>query len=174
MLSKLTAEVPILVVQVLLQYMFVKTMSDLQADFLPYVAVLFLLALVSSTMGMLLGAAVNDVKEVTEFSVFLFVPQLLFTGFFTRISQIPGFLRWAQYLCGMGYGAKLGYYLEFNAHQPLCRAAEAAQKNCANLLAVNNATRELLWVNVICLVSLFVATRLLTAGILTVRAARPR
>ena len=46
----------------------------------------------------MLGCAVSDVKSVTELSSLLFIPQVLFAGFYTRIDQIPVFLRWAQYL----------------------------------------------------------------------------
>jgi hypothetical protein len=172
MLSKLTAEIPLSIVQMLLQFMFIKLMSDLQGDYFQFVAVGFGLSLVASSLGMLLGAVLNDVKEVTECATAVFIPQILFIGFYARISQIPVFLRWAQYLCAMSYATKLGYYLEFNADQRLCQASPQAAQNCANLLAVNNATADTVWGNAVGLVVLFVAVRVLTAIILVSRATK--
>ena len=52
---------------------------------------------------MALGCAVGDVSQVTELAPVIFVPQLLFAGFFIQTDKIPIFLRWAQYLCGIKY-----------------------------------------------------------------------
>jgi hypothetical protein len=172
MLSKLTAEIPLSIVQMLLQFMFIKLMSDLQGNYFQFVAVGFGLSLVASSLGMLLGAVLNDVKEVTECATAVFIPQILFIGFYARISQIPVFLRWAQYLCAMSYATKLGYYLEFNADQPLCQASPQAAQNCANLLAVNNATEDTVWSNAVGLVVLFVAVRVLTVIMLVGKATK--
>lgn len=37
----------------------------------------------------------------------LFVPQLLFAGFFVAIKEIPVWIRWAQYLCSLKYSINL-------------------------------------------------------------------
>jgi hypothetical protein len=57
----------------------------------------------SASCGMALGCAVGDVSQVTELAPVIFVPQLLFAGFFIQTDKIPIFLRWAQYLCGIKY-----------------------------------------------------------------------
>jgi ABC-type multidrug transport system permease subunit len=174
MISKLVAELPTTLVQCLLQYMMVKLMSGLQADFFQFVTVAFGLALVANSYGMMLGAAIPDVKDVVEAWVPLFAPQILFTGLFTRIRQIPVFLRWAQYLSAMSYALKLGYYLEFNPNQEHCMASEEAGQNCAGLLTSGGPTGEpvLWWVNVLCLFGLFMVARVLAAVALTKQAAR--
>merc|ERR1712023_85205 len=71
------------------------------------------LGMASGSMAVLLGCAVSDIKTVTELSPLLFVPQLLFAGFFIKTSQIPVFLRWAQYLCSLKYGMNIFMILEF-------------------------------------------------------------
>jgi hypothetical protein len=64
------------------------------------------------------------VKDVTELAPLLFVPQILFGGFFIRTSLIPVWLRWAQYVCGMKYGALMRYYYGYYLRDSrlLCRA----------------------------------------------------
>jgi hypothetical protein len=61
-----------------------------------------------------IGCLVADVKDVSELAPLLFVPQLLFAGFFIRTSLIPIFLRWAQYLCAIKYAINLVLLTEFN------------------------------------------------------------
>jgi hypothetical protein len=43
----------------------------------------------------------------------LFVPQILFSGFFIRTSLIPIYMRWAQYLCSLKYAINLLLIIEF-------------------------------------------------------------
>ena len=43
----------------------------------------------------------------------MLVPQILFSGLFVPIPQIPVFIRWAEYLCFLGYGVKLLALNEF-------------------------------------------------------------
>jgi hypothetical protein len=62
---------------------------------------------------MALGCAVTDVKDVTEMAPLLFVPQLLFAGFFIATSEIPLMLRWCQWLCGIKYALNIILYVSF-------------------------------------------------------------
>ena len=55
----------------------------------------------------MLGCAIADIKTAMETFPILFVPQLLFAGFFIKTEQIPVFLRWAQYLCSLKYSINL-------------------------------------------------------------------
>ena len=43
----------------------------------------------------------------------IFVPQFLFAGFFVKLSQIPVWIRWAQYLCSLKFGINLLMINEF-------------------------------------------------------------
>mmetsp|Transcript_49345 Transcript_49345/g.119680 ORF Transcript_49345/g.119680 Transcript_49345/m.119680 type:complete len:82 (+) Transcript_49345:2521-2766(+) len=43
----------------------------------------------------------------------LFVPQMLFAGFFVAPELIPVWLRWAQYLCSLTYSVRIGLVEEF-------------------------------------------------------------
>ena len=58
-----------------------------------------------------------------ELSPLLFVPQLLFAGFFIKTDQIPVFLRWAQYLCSLKYAINLILCIEFDVGNDSCGGA---------------------------------------------------
>lgn len=57
------------------------------------------LAMASTALAVLLGCSVTDPKLGQEMLPILFVPQMLFAGFFVTPSLIPVWLRWARYLC---------------------------------------------------------------------------
>ena len=85
----------------------------LQSSFFHFLAIEYGLAMSSTAVAVLLGCAVEDPKMATEFLPLLFVPQLLFAGFFVRTELIPAWLRWAQYLCSLTYGVRLALLAEF-------------------------------------------------------------
>ena len=60
----------------------------------------WMLGMASSSIAVILGCAVSDVKASAELAPAVFVPQLLFAGLFVRINQIPSYLRWIQ-VCGV-------------------------------------------------------------------------
>jgi hypothetical protein len=119
---------------------------------------------------MALGCAVTDVKDVTELAPLLFVPQLLFAGFFIQTSEIPVFLRWAQYLCGIKYALNIILSTEFHEDNDSC-AGDAAS-NCASILDNNEIDSDLMWFYILMLVILFAAFRLLAAIVLVMKSKR--
>ena len=127
----------------------------LQSNFFHFLAIEYGLAMSSTAVAVLLGCAVEDPKMATEFLPLLFVPQLLFAGFFVRTELIPAWLRWAQYLCSLTYGVRLALLSEFGD----CAAATDINP-CQKLLNDNQVKEEdqglywgVLW-------ALFVAFRL--------------
>ena len=84
--------------QTVVQFLVLYWLIDFQGNFILFVLISWGLGLASSSIAVVMGCALTNVKDVTEMSPILFVPQILFAGFFIRISQIPVFLRWAQYL----------------------------------------------------------------------------
>jgi hypothetical protein len=141
----------------------------LQGNYFQLVAAAFGLAMTSNSLAYILGAALSDVKEVTEMSSLLFVPQILYAGFFVRLNQIPVFLRWEQYLCGMSYAIKLVFTIEFNGNLKSCSSG-AAHENCHALLASNDLDNNRIWVSVILLFVIFLVARLIAGQILTQKA----
>jgi len=125
---------------------------------------------VSGSLAVCLGCAVPHAKNVTEMGPLLFVPQLLFAGFFVRISQIPLFLQWVQYLCSLKYAMNLALIAEFNGGLKSCQGA--ASNNCELVLSSNQIVVEDWPLYVLLLVALFVVFRLLGAIVLMKKASR--
>mmetsp|Transcript_14598 Transcript_14598/g.55151 ORF Transcript_14598/g.55151 Transcript_14598/m.55151 type:complete len:132 (-) Transcript_14598:137-532(-) len=93
-------------------------------------------------------------RAAVEFISPIFVPQLLFIGFFVRVEDIPIFLRWAQWLCSLKYAAALLVLIEFDEE---CTEAEA--QTCADLRSDNDVDRDLWWLYIVLLIVLILVLR---------------
>lgn len=72
-----------------------------QGNILYMILLNWTLGMVASSTSLMIGCLVSDIKTAVQLSPAVFVPQLLFAGFFIKIEQIPVFLRWVQYLCSL-------------------------------------------------------------------------
>jgi len=112
-LSKFLLEVPktaiICMIQILVSYW----LMDLTGNFFEIYACIFGIAMVASSLALVMGCLAPNVEAAMGLSPVVFVPQILFCGFFIGISQIPSYLRWASYLCGLKYGLSLLVLVEF-------------------------------------------------------------
>jgi ABC-type multidrug transport system permease subunit len=126
---------------------------DFQASFLLLWSIVYTLAMASTALAVLLGCSVVDPKLAQELSPLLFVPQILFAGFFVTPDLMPVWLRWVQYLCTLMYSVRLLLVAEFKS----CAETEPA---CATLLdGVNANPNETYWYWIV-LVGLFVVFRI--------------
>ena len=82
-------------------------------SFFVLVTYAWLLGMSSASVAVIIGCSVANVKDVAELAPAVFVPQMLFAGFFVRTSFIPSWLRWAQYLCALKYSLNLITIEEF-------------------------------------------------------------
>lgn len=124
----------------------------------------------ASSSAVILGCAVADVKQVTELAPLVFVPQLLFAGFFIRTSQIPVFIRWAQWLCGLKYGMNLILLTEFSGENAACQGK--ASEFCKSVIERNGVRGEDWWIYFLLLVVIFLVFRVIGAMILIQKAKR--
>jgi ABC-type multidrug transport system permease subunit len=127
------------------------------------------LAAAASSVAVLLGCVVNDVKTASELAPLIFIPQLLFAGFYIRTSLIPVFLRWAQYLCSLKYGINLVMITQISPSTAGCQCAPDA---CENVLKENNVNPDAWWVYALILLCLFLIFRIIAAVVLVQRAVR--
>ena len=159
-------EIPLTIVQMFVVWLLAYFMMDLQGNYFQLVGAGFGLAMTSNSLAVMLSSAISDVKDVSELSPLVFVPQMLFAGFFVRLSQIPIFLRWAQYLCGMSYGVKLAFQIEFDPSLESCRSSAAAAANCSGLLSSNGINVNHFWVQIVCSFAIFFVARFISGCIL--------
>lgn len=124
----------------------------------------------ASSSALIIGCMVRDVKQATELTPLIFVPQQLFSGFFIRTSQIPVFMRWGQWLCGLKFGMNLILLTEFSGENAACKGK--ASKLCTNVIKSNDIRGEDWWIYFLLLVVIFVAFRIIGALILIQKAKR--
>jgi ABC-2 type transporter len=94
---------------------------EFQAGFGILSIIIYSLAMASTALAVMLGCAVEDPKLGQELLPLLFVPQMLFAGFFVTPDLIPVWLRWAQYLCTLTYSVRLVLIAEFDScSEPSC------------------------------------------------------
>mmetsp|Transcript_2659 Transcript_2659/g.3539 ORF Transcript_2659/g.3539 Transcript_2659/m.3539 type:complete len:490 (+) Transcript_2659:539-2008(+) len=121
-----------------------------------FLAITYVSAMAATAVAVLLGCSVTDPKMAMEFLPVLFVPQLLFAGFFVPTSYIPAWLRWAQYLCSLTYAVRLALFAEFND----CANDQKYSPNlCEMLLTSTNVYQLERWVYWVILVGLFLFFR---------------
>lgn len=145
-LSRLSIEFPLLFVQNAYLTMLIYLLEKFSGQFMLLVFGLFLLGSAMSAMALAFGASFKDVDKAVELSFALFVPQMLFAGFFVSIDQIPYVLRWAQWLCAIKYAINIAYIAELKGKLGWEQVAEATDINT-----------DLLWMYIGILFSLIVA-----------------
>jgi len=170
-LSKLMIEAPMAFIQTVVSFLLAYFMIGLRGNFIFIVLAAWGLSMASCSVSVMLGCSVPDVKQIMEAAPMLFVPQMLFAGFFIRTSLIPVFLRWAQYLCSLKYAMNLVLLTEFREDSHSCNTSPEALENCKQIIHSNNIDASHFWIYIILLFALFVAFRLVGA-VLLVRKAR--
>lgn len=169
-ISKLGTEIPILIVQCFIQLLLIYFMASLRGNYFALLGAAFGTGLASSSIAVLLGSLVSDPKQAVELMPLALVPQILFAGFFIRTSQIPVWLRWAQYLCSLKYGINLMIINEFASNLPSCDGAAADQ--CRQIHEDNNVYAKYVWVYILVLAALFIGFRSLAMMLLSKKAVR--
>ena len=144
-------------------------MIGFQMAFSMLYAINYSLAMASTALAVLLGCAVEDPKLGQEMLPILFVPQMLFAGFFVVPDLIPSWLRWARYLCTLTYSVRVAVVEEFENCDP---ANPEANDACNDLLETVDAVPDDTWWNWLILVLLFVAFRSLALFVLRQKATK--
>mmetsp|Transcript_8772 Transcript_8772/g.16344 ORF Transcript_8772/g.16344 Transcript_8772/m.16344 type:complete len:652 (-) Transcript_8772:2368-4323(-) len=134
----------------------------------------FFIQIVSASYAFVMGAAAHDAKQAQEVVPLVFVPQLLFAGLFIKISQIPSWLQWVQYLCSLKYAMNLASITEFDGNN--CKVdgnstlSSIRIADCHSLLVYNDVNPNLLWLYVLLMLAIFVCFRVASLAILVWRA----
>lgn len=161
-MSRLTMEASVTAFQVLIQIVITYFMVSFQSTFYIFYLATYALAMSSTALAVLLGCSVEDPKLGQELLPLLFVPQMLFSGFFVVPELIPVWLRWAQYLCSLTYALRIMAVAEFNDR--------AGCTECAEFLDTIAAEPDDTWWNWLVLCALFVVFRLMALFVLRQKA----
>lgn len=112
-MSRLCIEGSVTFCQDLVELVITYNLIKIQMNFGYLLLIVYVLSMASTATAVLLGCSVEDPKMAMEFLPILFVPQLLFAGFFVAASLIPSWLQWAQYVCSLTYAVRLSLLAEF-------------------------------------------------------------
>jgi ABC-type multidrug transport system ATPase subunit len=114
-LSKTVAEMVLLLIQIHLSLLINYFGMGLHGVFHVHFIALFLVAIATSSIALLIGSLIGNVKTAMEVTPLAFVPQILFAGFFIQMEQVPVFFRWMQYLCSLKWGLNIVQANEFGS-----------------------------------------------------------
>jgi len=162
LLSKTAVELVMLILQVFEMWLINYWMMGFHGNFFLMVGGSALIGAASASLGLLLGCTVPDVKTAIEIVPAVFVPQILFAGFFIKMDQIPVVLRWLQYVCSLKWGMNVLLIAEFD---------KSGNSGGAKLLDQNNIEPTHLTLYILILFGVIVVCRL-AAGMLLLKKAK--
>lgn len=167
-MSRFTMEVFLTSSQILVMVIITYFLIGFQANIGIVYSTFLTLAMASTALAVCLGCSVEDPKLASEMLPLLFVPQMLFAGFFVPPSLIPSWLSWARYLCTLTYAVRILMVAEFED----CSTNPVALENCNTLLQSVEADPNDVWWYWLVLVALFVFFRLLALFMLQRKATK--
>ena len=118
-LSKTLVEIPVSLIQTTLVFLCTYWTLGFTGNFVFLVLYGTLLGMVAASIALVVGAVADSVQAAMQFTPVIFVPQILFSGVFVPISDIPASLRWVQYLCSLKYAINLVALAEFHDSIPV-------------------------------------------------------
>jgi ABC-type multidrug transport system permease subunit len=89
-------------------------MVGLQQQYGIYWIATYLMAVTSTALGALVGSSGSDPTVAIEFLPAVFMPQILFAGFFIPFEIMPVWLGWLTYIFPLTYAVRLVLVQEFN------------------------------------------------------------
>ena len=147
----LLADWPIVFLQECVKDAILHALMGLDGALAVFVLVTFLLSVAIASMAAMLSASLGGVEAATACMPVVLIPQMLFTGVFVRVDQIPRVLRWIRHLCVLKYaiGAEIQNELS-------CRGSTI----CRDWIADNDFRDLSMWENVAVMCAFVVAAQL--------------
>lgn len=84
-------------------YWFVGLSSTVSQFFIFYL-ISYLLTVNGISLGLMLGAMIQDQKSVSVITPIVLVPFFLFSGFFKNSANLPEWIGWIEYISPIKYG----------------------------------------------------------------------
>jgi ABC-type polysaccharide/polyol phosphate export permease len=140
---------------------------------LPYRTAVYLLAGASSALGVMVGSATESANTAIELLPAVFMPQILFSGFFVPPELIPDWLSWLVYIMPLTYGVRILLVGEFGGDR--CDNVATfpdGSNSCTRIISNSGANPEDVWWYYLVLVGLFVSFRLFALFILKKKASK--
>jgi len=155
-ISKTAVELPVVFLQTLITWLLAYFMMGMTGNFVIHVLGSYLISLAAASTALLAACIVRDAKQAMEAAPGLFVPQILFAGFFIKMESVPVFCRWLQYICSLKWGMNILLWNEFEEDE--------------RLLEVNDVNVDHIWLYVLVLLAITFGFRIIAASVLTRKA----
>jgi len=169
-ISKMLVELPQVLMNAMIVYLVTYWLMGFNGNFFYFVFTFWLTGLGAASLALLVGCIAANAEVANQAGPLLFVPQILFAGFYIKTEQIPVWLRWAQYLCSLKYGMNLFILNEFGS-DTTSDWPEANKAFAATVIEENDITPDKWWLYVIVLVGIIAGFRVLAIAALARRAA---
>lgn len=156
-LARFTSEAIITFLQVFVGIIITFFLLDFQSNFFEFVLINYAAAMASTAASIWLGCSIEDPQLGIQLLPMLFVPQMLFAGFFVSTDLLPVYIRWAQYLCPLTYALRLLNLAEFGE---CAKGNDKAAENCRRLFEITDVVEEDRWWYWLVMLSIFLGYRL--------------
>lgn len=150
-------EIVVTGIQVTISSMLTYLLMGFSASFGLYWSGCYLMAMTSTALGVLVGCSVENPSTAVEFLPAIFMPQILFSGFFVPPGLMPDWLAWIRFICPLTYGVRIVVVAEFGYG----RCSDESPNNCDRILSNTEVTEEEMYWYFLVLLALFVFIRLL-------------
>ena len=157
--SRLTMEMIISGVQVTVSSLITYFLCGFTLRYGQFWAALYIMALASTALGVFVGSSVANPATSIEFLPAVFMPQILFSGFFVPPHLMPDWLAWIQYICPLTYGVWIVVAGEFGDGRCDGLVSMNGMNNCERILDNIGADPDDLWWYFLVLIGLFVVIR---------------
>jgi len=104
--------------QILLFFVIIYWSLDLQGRFWYLLLCFYTFSIAGASIAVALGSYTRDTRDAKELIPMVFLPQLLFSGFFVSITGIPFWMRWLQWIMPLTYSFRLVAAEEFSFCDP--------------------------------------------------------
>lgn len=155
-ISKFLIELPLTLFLTILIYLIIYWSADLNGNFVSLVLVTWLESIVTGSMSILIGCTVNNFTTALQLMPAIYVPQILFSGFFIKIELIPFYLRWIQYICFLKYSLNALMIVELDG-----------SPGSEELFKLNDVDKDLFWLYILILIGLVIGYRLIAVFFLS-------
>jgi ABC-type multidrug transport system permease subunit len=113
-LAKVAMEAITTFLEVLVMFLLVYWSVGFLGRFWYWVLVLFLLAMVSGSLGLLIASVVRYPESARELVPMIILPQMLLCGFFVNVEFLPQWIQWTSWLMPLTYAFRLLLAEEFS------------------------------------------------------------
>jgi len=126
--AKTLVELPVILMAALVQFLVSYWLMGLQGNFMLLVVISWLLAVTSSGLALLVGCGVSSVEKAMQLGPLTLLPQMLFSGLFVPVNNIPQSLRWVQYVCPLKYAVNVLGVIEFWKYRHVPEVIKSLEK----------------------------------------------